>query len=55
MVELIKEFVVNFELSRNAKKPRFSMRPSQQKKNQNNTSIGNLQNTDICDFTISEF
>ena len=32
MVELIKEFVVNFELSRNAKEPRFSKRPSQQKK-----------------------
>ena len=45
MVELIKEFVVNFELSRNAKEPRFSKRPSQQKKPKQYNSIGNLQNT----------
>ena len=45
MVELIEEFVVNFELSRNANEPRFPKRLLQQKKKQNNTSIGNLQNT----------
>ena len=45
MVELIKGFVVNFELSRNAKEPRFSMRPSQQKKpKQVKHTIRNLQN-----------
>ena len=32
MVELIKGFVVNFGMSRNAKEPRFSKRPSQLKK-----------------------
>ena len=32
MVELIKGFVVNFVMSRNAKELRFSERPSQQKK-----------------------
>ena len=31
MVELIEEFVLNFELSRNAKEPRFSKRPKKPK------------------------
>ena len=42
MVELIKEFVVNFELSRNAKEPRFSKRHSQQKKTKT------IQESEIC-------
>ena len=39
-----KEFVVNFGMSRNAKEPQFSKMPSQLKKNQIKSSIGNFQN-----------
>ena len=53
MVGLInKEFVVNFEPSRNAKEPRFSKRPSQQKKTKT------IQASEICrilTFVISLF
>ena len=43
-VEQIEGFIVNFEQSRNAKEPRSSKRPSQLKKKQNKSSIGNFQN-----------
>ena len=51
MFELIKEFVVNFELSRNAKEPRFSKRPSQQKKSKTMQASGICRIPHICDFT----
>ena len=52
MVELIKEFVVNFELFRNAKQPRFSKGPSQQKKTKTSQASEIYIITYICDFTF---
>ena len=54
MVELIKGFVVNSELSRNAKEPLFSKRPSQQKKTKTIQTSEICRISLICDFTISE-
>ena len=50
MAELIKGFVVNFGLSKNAKDHDF-LSGLHDKKNQNKSSIVNLQ---ICDLTIFE-